>query len=439
MSLGLTPAQIRLFHSLSPERQRSMIEEMSPTEVLALDPYFEMWARKGQRMPDGDGWRVWLMLAGRGFGKTRAGAEWVQQLAMRRGVRIALVGANIDEARSIMVEGASGILSVARSRHVKVKWEPSLKKLTWPSGSVAELYSGDNADGLRGPQHHFAWCDELAKWRQAKGAWDNLQMGLRAGPRPRALVTTTPRPMQLLVDLGKDKWTVQTGGRTADNVNLSPQFIEVMMATYGQTRLGRQELEGELIVDVEGSLWPRALIERCRTEVPDAIDRVVIGVDPPAGLGPDCDACGIVVAARRGNEFFVLADESVQGLSPEGWARAVGQAAERWSADRIVAEANNGGEMVRACLVAAGASIRPKLVHASRGKVARAEPIALYFEAGRAWFAGSFPELEDELAGLAVGGRCEGPGQSPDRADAMVWAMTELAEGRNSMPQVRQL
>jgi len=166
---------------------------------------------------------------------------------------------------------------------------------------------------------------------------------------------------------------------------------------------------------------------------------VVIGVDPPAGLGPDCDACGIVVAARRGNEFFVLADESVQGLSPDGWARAVARAAERWSADRIVAEANNGGEMVRACLIAAGASVRPKLVHASRGKVARAEPIALRFEAGSAWFAGTFPELEDELAGLATGGRYEGPGNSPDRADAMVWAMTELAEGRCSIPQVRQL
>ena len=452
MTLRLTRAQVQLFRALSADDQRATIEAMAPGEQLLLDALFEMWADDGQHMPDGEGWRVWLMMAGRGFGKTRAGAEWVNQLAAKRGIRIALVAASIDEARSVMVEGVSGIMSVARSRHVKVKWEPSLKRLTWPSGSIAELYSGDHADGLRGPQHHFAWCDELAKWRQAKGAWDNLQFGLRAGIRPRALVTTTPRPMALLDVIRTDKWTVDSGGRTKHNVTLSRQFIEVMMATYGKTRLGRQELDGELIEDVEGSLWPRALIERCRSLDPsaslrgacarderDCWDRVVIGVDPPAGAGPECDACGIVVAARRGNEFFVLADESVQGLSPEGWARAVGQAAERWSADRIVAEANNGGEMVRSCLIAAGASVRPKLVHASRGKVARAEPIALYFEAGRAWFAGSFPELEDELAGLSTGGHYEGPGRSPDRADAMVWAMTELAEGRSSIPQVRQL
>ena len=444
MSLDLSTRQIALFHSLAAEKQQEMIAEMGATELLSLDADFEIWARDGQRMPDGEGWRVWLMMAGRGFGKTRAGAEWVNTLARKRGLRIALAAASIDEARSVMVEGASGILSVARSRHVAVKWEPSLKRLTWPSGSIAELYSGDNADGLRGPQHHFAWCDELAKWRQARGAWDNLQFGLRGGKRPRALVTTTPRPMQLLTDIRQDRWTVESGGRTGDNVTLSRQFIEVMMATYGKSRLGRQEIDGELIADVEGSLWPRGLIERCRSldcarDERNGFDRVVIGVDPPAGAGPECDACGIVVAARRGNAFFVLADESVQGLSPEGWARAVAVAAERWNADRIVAEANNGGEMVRACLVAAGASIRPKLVHASRGKVARAEPIALYFEAGRAWFAGSFPELEDELSGLSTGGHYEGPGRSPDRADAMVWAMTELAEGRSSVPQVRQL
>jgi len=453
LSLTLTRRQVRLFLKLPAEDQRAVMEGMTPGQILALDAMFEMWAADGQQMPGGEGWRVWLMMAGRGFGKTRAGAEWVNQLAAKRGLRIALAAASIDEARSIMVEGASGILSVARSRNVKVKWEPSLKRLTWPSGSIAELFSGDNADSLRGPQHHFAWCDELAKWREAKGAWDNLQMGLRAGPRPRALVTTTPKPMPLLTAISEDQWTVQSGGRTAENVNLSTQFIDVMMATYGKTRIGRQELEGELIADVEGSLWPRVLIEKCRVSLDCARDerdcwdrderslwdRVVIGVDPPAGAGPECDACGIVVVARRGNEFFVLADESVQGLSPEGWARAVARAAERWSADRIVAEANNGGEMVRSCLVAAGASIRPKLVHASRGKVARAEPIALYFEAGRAWFAGSFPALEDELAGLAVGGNYQGPGRSPDRADAMVWAMTELAEGRTGLPSIRQL
>ena len=196
MSLFLTRDQVRIFREMDPEQQAAFIDGMTPSQLLSLDSMFELWAHDGQRVPDDQGWRVWLMMAGRGFGKTRAGAEWINQLAMKRGMRIALVGANIDEARSVMVEGVSGILSVARRSNIRVKWEPSLKRLTWPSGSSAELYSGDNADGMRGPEHHFAWCDELAKWREAESAWTNLQMTLRGGPRPRALVTTTPRPIR---------------------------------------------------------------------------------------------------------------------------------------------------------------------------------------------------------------------------------------------------
>ena len=434
-----TRSQADQLAAMSPDERRTFLTDCGPRELLMLDAAFEMWSNNGQLPPTNEGWTTWLMMAGRGFGKTRAGAEWVHDLAMGEPRRIALVGASIDEARAVMVEGVSGLLSVARRQRVTLNWEPSLKRLTWPRGTVAELYSGDHADGLRGPEHHYAWCDELAKWREADGAWMNLRMGLRKGPRPRALVTTTPKLIPLLGLISKDKNSVVTGGRTKDNLSLPKAFVEAMIATYGKTRIGRQELDGELIEDVEGSLWPRALIERCRKTVPAAIDRIVVGVDPPAGAGPDCDACGIVVAAKAGGALYVLADESVQGLSPEGWARAVAQAADKWDADRIVAEANNGGEMVRSCLVAAGASIRPKLVHASRGKVARAEPIALRFEAGQAWFAGRFPALEDELAGLSVGGHYEGPGRSPDRADAMVWAMTELAEGKTSVPGIRAL
>ena len=443
MSL-LTRGQAELFRSLSRERQRQLIESMSPSEVLAFDAAFEIYARDGQWPPDGDGWRVWLMMAGRGFGKTRAGAEWVHGLASQRGLRIALVAASIDEARSVMVEGASGLLAVARAHGVKLKWEPSLKQLTWPSGSIAQLYSGDHADGLRGPQHHFAWCDELAKWREAEESWTNLQMGLRMGPRPRALVTTTPRTMPLLSRLKQDKWTVETGGRTRDNVTLPDSFVDVMMATYGGTRIGRQELDGELIADVEGSLWPRDLIEKCRTGLPPAppwkgeeYDRIVVGVDPPAGTKGD--ACGIVVCAKAGERFHVLADESVAGLSPEGWARAVVAAAARWNADKVVAEANNGGAMVAEVLRIADSGLAPMLVHASRGKVVRAEPVSLLFEAGRAFFAGTFPELEDELAGLQAGGGYEGPTRSPDRADAMVWAMSELAKPAAGVPRIRVL
>ena len=437
-----TPADAERLARMTPGEQRAFIDKCGPRGVLMLDAAFELWASEGQLPPSAEGWRVWLMMAGRGFGKTRAGAEWINRLAQGGKKRIALVAASMDEARSVMVEGVSGILSIARRQRIRVKWEPSLGRLTWQKGSVAQLFSGDNADGLRGPEHHFAWCDELAKWRQADAAWTNLQLGLRMGPRPRALVTTTPRPMPLLQRITGDDWTVLTKGRTADNVSLPKAFIDVMLSTYGGTRIGRQELDGELIADVEGSLWPRELIERCRTPLDFARDerrwdRVVVGVDPPAGVNGD--ACGIVVCARAGENFYVLADESVAGLSPEGWARAVAKAAARWDADRVIAEANNGGAMIGQVLRNADSGLAPKLVHASRGKVARAEPVAVLFEAGRAFFAGAFPELEDELSGLQAGGGYEGPTRSPDRADACVWAMSELAMKPPGVPRVRAL
>lgn len=424
----------------SPEEQERIIYSMTPIELLKLDACFEAWAHESQLPPKGAGWRVWLIMGGRGFGKTRAGAEWVHELASKKaGVRIALVGATLHEARSVMVEGVSGLLNVARLHGVRLGWEPSLGRLRWPNGSEAQLFSGENADGLRGPEHDFAWADELAKWGQPEEAWQNLQMGLRRGSRARALITTTPRPMPLLERIKKDQWTVTTSGRTSENINLDEKFVEVMTATYGGTRLGRQELDGELIADVEGALWPRDLIERCRVRCDEEFERVVVGVDPPAGASEGSDACGIVVAGRREGRLFVLADESCQGLSPDGWARRVAGAVARWDADIVVAEANNGGAMVESVLLAAEVGVRVKLVHASRGKAARAEPIALRFESGRAYFAGSFPQLEDELAALTAGGGYEGPTRSPDRADAMVWALTELSETRSGIPRVRRL
>ena len=422
------------------EYQRRIIWAMPPAELLKLDANFESWAHINQLPPNGEGWRVWLMMAGRGFGKTRAGSEWIYRLAGGKpGARIALVGATIHEARNVMVEGVSGLLRVAKLRGGRLTWGPSLGRLRWPNGSEAQLFSGENPDGLRGPEHDFAWADELAKWAQPEAAWSNLQMGLRRGPRARALITTTPRSMDLLTRLQADDWTVTTGGRTSENSNLDERFVKIMEATYGGTRLRRQELDGELIADVEGSLWPRELIERSRCGTPEAFDRVVVGVDPPAGAGEGCDACGIVVAGRSEGRLYVLADESCQGLSPDGWARRVAAAVARWDADIVVAEANNGGAMVGSVLNAADIGVRIRLVHASKGKAARAEPISLLFESGRAFFAGSFPQLEDELAGLRTGGGYEGPSRSPDRADAMVWAMTELSPTRSGAPRVRML
>jgi phage terminase large subunit-like protein len=252
-----------------PHVKRRIINTMTFQDMLDTDAEFERWVHEGQIEPPEQGWRTWLMLAGRGFGKTRAGAEWIEKIARSRpGVRIALVGATIDEARRVMVEGVSGVLSVARRRRHRVKWEPSLGRLTWPNGSQAQIFSGDNPDGLRGPEHDFAWCDELAKWGEAEEAWMNLQMGLRRGRRPRALVTTTPRPGELLQRIRDAEWTVTTSGRTDENVNLSEGFVEMMIATYGGTRIGRQELDGELIEEIEGALWSRELMEDTRTGPP---------------------------------------------------------------------------------------------------------------------------------------------------------------------------
>ncbi|HEX6218747.1 MAG TPA: terminase family protein [Sphingomicrobium sp.] len=454
MKLPFGPDMALRLARMSPDELRAFIAGCRPLDLLLLDSQFEMWAQKGQLPPQAEGWRVWLMLAGRGFGKTRAGAEWIHALAMTGGKNIALIGATIDEARSVMVEGVSGLIRTARRQRVKIGWEPSKGELRWPKGSKAKLFSGDNPDGLRGPEHHFAWCDELAKWRQAEAAWDNLFMGLRGGMRARALITTTPKPMRLLERLREQEWTVQTGGKTSENINLPKNFVEVMADTYGGTRIGRQELDGELIADVEGALWTKAMIEAARVgplSLPSPpkggeglLRRIVVGVDPPAGSTTGSaqggDACGIVVCGKGTDGLlYVLEDASVAGLSPEGWANRVAAAAARWGASLIVAEANNGGAMVKSVLDAAEAGVRVKLVHASKGKAARAEPVALRFERGKARLAGDFPELEAELCGLVAGGDYQGPGRSPDRADAMVWALTELGETKSGLPRVVRL
>lgn len=428
------------------------------------------WApHPGQEVPAGD-WRVWMMLAGRGFGKTRAGAEWVSLIARDNpGLRIALVGATLDEVEGVMVRGRSGLMAVAR-RPDDVLWYPSRRLVEFEGGARAFAYSGEKPDKLRGPEHHVAWVDELAKFAWPEETWDNLMLGLRLGPSPQVLVTTTPRPIGLVKRLAADPATKLARGRTGDNPHLPEAFVEAVTTRYGGTRLGRQELDGEIVEDVEGALWTRDLVERCRV-APDSppqlrggagggtlsVDRdqapppalpadaggecwrrIVVGVDPPVSAGGD--ACGIVVCALGEDGIgYVIADHSASGLSPEGWARAVAAAAAAHGADRVVAEANQGGAMVESVLRAADCALPVRLAHARRGKSARAEPVAALFERGRARFAGAFPELEDELCGLQIGGGYAGPGRSPDRADAMVWAMTELMLRGGGLPQVRGL
>jgi predicted phage terminase large subunit-like protein len=419
-------AWLRFLKGLSGPVRRALYQEWS-------------WqAHGGQRAPEGE-WRTWLLMAGRGFGKTRAGAEWLlARIRETPGARIALVGATIEEAAKVMVEGPSGLLAVARPGETP-EWRPTLGTLRFPNGAEAQLYSGANANGLRGPEHHFAWCDELAKWKQANAAWDNLQMGLRSGERPRCVVTTTPKSGGILARLRAMPGTVETGGRTEENAHVAEAFVAWAIETYAGTRLGRQELDGFLFEDVAGALWTRKTIERSRVAPingRESLKRVVVGVDPPASAGGD--ACGIVVCGLgRDGLLYVLDDRTVSGERPEGWARAVARAAEAWGADRIVAETNQGGEMVESVLRSADAWLPVRPVAATRSKAARAEPLTALFERGKAKLAGRFPELEDQMAGMTASAY-EGPGASPDRADAMVWALSELTATRGE-PSIRRL
>jgi phage terminase large subunit-like protein len=435
--------------ALPAEKRREALVAAGETYAKAVDDGWPAWVRTGQRPPHGE-WTIWVLMAGRGFGKTRAGAEWISEKARSLpDAKIALVAATADEARRVMIEGRSGLLACARSGEERrlIRWEPANRRLNFASGAEAFVYSGADGESLRGPEHHFAWCDELAKWKRAQAAWDNLMLGLRAGTLPQAVVTTTPRSVPALkAILAMGEGAVVTGGRTRDNPHVAPAFVSTMERLHGGTRLGRQELDGVLIEDAEGALWPRELIEAGRVD-PALVTgnglfawrRVVVGVDPPASAAGD--ECGIVaVGLGKDGIGYVLADASAGGLSPERWARRVADTAQAWSADRVVAEGNQGGEMVEAVLRGAGVRLPVKRVHARVGKVARAEPVAALFERGEAKLAGRFPALEDQLAGYVVGGDYEGPGRSPDRADAMVWAMTELMLGPvRGEPRVRRL
>ena len=440
----------RLHHELlklsEPERL-AKLRTLSDEERKELRYHWKAWAREQQLPPAGD-WRTWLIMAGRGFGKTRAGAEWVRAVAdADPDARIALVAASLGEARSVMVEGDSGVTEISAPRRMPV-YEPSLRRLSWPNGAQATLYSAAEPEALRGPQHSHAWCDEVAKWDNASGratrTWDNLLLGLRLGERPRIMATTTPRAVPLMQRLlageigGESGGDVAvTRGPTEDNTdNLPERFIRDIRSEYDGSSLARQELDGEMIAEIPGALWTRALLEANREAGPAATPvRTVVGVDPPASA--EGDACGIVVCALGEDGIArVLADASVSKPTPERWARAVAAAAAAWNADRVVAEANQGGAMVASVLRAAEVTLPLKLVHARTGKAARAEPVAALYEAGRVRHAGLFAALEDELCGLLAGGRYEGPGRSPDRADALVWAMTELMLTQRRSPRV---
>jgi len=384
---------------------------------------WRVWARPSQ-LPPGGAWRVWLLLAGRGFGKTRSGAEWVRRQAESGAAeRIALVAPTARDARLVMVEGESGLLAIASDARRPV-FEPSKRQLTWPNGAISTLFSADEPDRLRGPQFDAAWCDELAAWRYPQ-AWDMLMMGLRLGQNPRVVVTSTPKPVKLIRALLASPDCAVTRGGTRENAdNLAPGFLDAILKQYEGTRLGRQELEAELLEDMPGALWSRDQIERARVDEAPVLRRVVVAIDPAASAGEDADETGIVVAALgQDSQGYVLDDLSGR-FSPHDWASRALEAYRAHRADRIVAEVNNGGAMVEATLRVLDAGVSYKPVHASRGKLARAEPVAALYEQGRIHHVGAFPALEDQMCAFTGGPLAHLA--SPDRVDALVWALSEL-------------
>lgn len=407
-----------------PAAEREACLDIVPLELryrLLTDWRFR--ARPSQLAPDGD-WSVWLILAGRGFGKTRTGGEWVSAQARAfPGCRIALVGATMADTLGVMVEGESGIIGGAEA-DFRPRHRAGRRQLVWPNGSMATLYSAVDPDRLRGPQFDFAWCDEIAAWPRPQQLWDNLRLGLRLGECPRVVVTTTPRPTAFVKGLMEAEGTHVTRGSTMDNqLHLPPSYVREMEAAYGGTALGRQELDGEFLEAIEGALWSRDGLDRCRRPLAGDLRRIVVGVDPPAGSG----TCGIVVAGRdEEGAAWVLADASVADTGPDRWAAAVRSAVDRSAADLVIVETNNGGTMVEQVLRAGGQHLPLKAVKASVGKVARAEPVAALYARGLVHHVQPFRELEDQMCGLIQGGGYVGPGPSPDRADALVWALTEL-------------
>lgn len=373
-----------------------------------------------------------MVLAGRGFGKTRMGSEWVRKLAHQfPGCRIALVAETAADARDVMIKGDSGLLNCDPVL-TEDSWSPTNRCLSWPNGSKAYTYNGTTPDQLRGPQHHFAWIDELAKFEYMQDAWDQCQFGLRLGEHPQCLVTTTPRPLPVIKKLVADTDTFVTYGSTLDNsANLASNTIKQLYDRYSGTRLGRQELDGEILGDVPGALWHRSDIDDNRLkEAPKDLERVIVAVDPAASSEERSDENGIVVVglARDDDGYargYILEDASLRG-SPEEWARAAVRMYRKWSADKIVAEKNNGGEMVSSVLKAADRSVPVKLVHASRGKVVRAEPISALYEQRRVHHVGMFDELEDQMCMFSVDNIRNSSTGSPDRVDALVWGLTEI-------------
>ncbi len=415
----------------------AFLDQLSDNALCALPFLFECWAIEGHQLPPLGNWMTWVIMGGRGAGKTRAGAEWVR--AMVEGAtpsdpgrcrRVALVAETLDQAREIMVMGESGILACSPPDR-RPKWNGDRRQLLWPNGATAQTFSASDPESLRGPQFDAAWCDELAKWKKGQDAWDMLQFALRMGLTPQQVVTTTPKNIELVREILKDKLTVVTRASTwANRANLSEQFFNKMMVKYDGSTTGRQELDGELLEEVEGAMWNDAALEEGRIHVVGAFSRIVVAVDPPVTGGKNSDDCGIVVVGVNNEgppkdwRAVVLEDCSISGASPQVWAEKAVNAYHRHKAERLVAEVNQGGDLVASLVRGIDPMISFRAVRATRGKAVRAEPVAALYEQGRIVHLGRLKQLESQMCAMTRNGFM-GKG-SPDRVDALVWAITEV-------------
>jgi phage terminase large subunit-like protein len=435
--------------SLSRRRDRAHEVIRTPAEWERLCYDWLVVARDDQLPPllarNGKAWHTWLILGGRGSGKTRAGAEWVRaqalaidDLADRRAHRIALIGETIGQVRSVMVEGMSGLLSV-HEPNLRPKFEASRNQLVWSNGTIAQMFAADDPDSLRGPQFDAAWCDELCKWRVPDYAWDTLQFALRLGSWPPVVVTTTPRAIPLLKRIMQDDATAISRSRTRDNAHaLAPAFLAEMQRRYGDTPIARQELDGEIVEERMTGLWKRAWLDQGRLQARPELVRVVVAVDPPVSSTAGSDSCGIIVAGKGvDNRGYVIGDRTVQGRDPATWAKAAVAAYHDYQADTIVVETNQGGDLVVQTFRSIDAGVPVKKVHASRGKYLRAEPVSALYNEGRVAHVGTFPELERQMCDFAADGLANG--KSPDRLDALVWALTELLLTNQRVPLIRRM
>lgn len=423
--------------SLPEEELKKAVASLSEREAASLLYDWTLWARPEQLAPPGD-WNIWLILTGRGWGKTRTGAEDVKKFGLENpGVRIAVCAPTYADARDTCVEGESGLLSVLPPEAVKV-WNRSLGELVLTNGTRYKLFSADEPERFRGPQHHRAWADELASWSYTD-SWDQLQFGLRLGRHPQTVVTTTPKPVALVRNLlareGED--VVVTRGSTFENAhNLSPVALSQLKRRYEGTRLGRQELYAEVLSEIPGALWTRATLEQCRVESAPELARVVVAVDPAVTSDATSDETGIVVCGRGvDGHYYVLADRSCR-LSPDGWARRVVAAYEEYEADRIIAEVNNGGDLVERVLRTVSPRIPYRAVRASRGKIVRAEPVAALYEQKRVFHVGdaaAYAALEDQMVSFLPGGPVAA---HDDRVDALVYAVADLSATARALGRV---